>query len=213
MDLTDPQWTLLEPLIPEPPKREDGKGRPRRKSRDVLNGILWVLRTGAASWKDMPSRYPPYQTCHRRFQEWVWDGHMERVLMAVAEDLRERGGLDLGEAFIDGSFARAKKGGLASVLQRSGKGPRSWPLQTAMVFLSPFAWKVLRRMRRSSLTSSSTPASSTKTPKGIRQQAEQSLTTKLLSSSNTTSTSYPPPKVPRPPTGTGAARWARFERR
>ncbi|WP_448518267.1 transposase, partial [Rhodoflexus sp.] len=33
-------------------------------------GILWVLRTGAA-WKDLPDRYPPYQTCHRRYQQWV----------------------------------------------------------------------------------------------------------------------------------------------
>ena len=47
MDLTDEQWEILEPLIPDPPRREDGKGRPWRDPRDVLNGILWVLRTGA----------------------------------------------------------------------------------------------------------------------------------------------------------------------
>jgi transposase len=67
MDLTDEQWDLLEPLIPQPPRRKDGRGRPWRDPRDVLNGILWILRTGAP-WKDLPERYPPYQTCHRRFQ-------------------------------------------------------------------------------------------------------------------------------------------------
>jgi transposase len=66
MDLTNEQWEVLEPLIPVPVRRADGRGRPWRNSRDVLNGILWVLRTGAP-WRDLPERYPPYQTCHRRF--------------------------------------------------------------------------------------------------------------------------------------------------
>src|SRR5215204_1199464 len=73
MDLTDEQWEVLEPLIPDPPQREDSRGRPWRDPRDVLNGILWILRTGAP-WKDLPERYPPYQTCHRRFQRWIEEG-------------------------------------------------------------------------------------------------------------------------------------------
>ncbi len=63
MDLTNEQWEVLEPPIPDPLRRPDGRGRPWRDSRDVLNGILWVLRTGAP-WCDLPERYPPYQTCH-----------------------------------------------------------------------------------------------------------------------------------------------------
>jgi transposase len=59
VDLTDEQWEVLAPLIPEPPRRTDGRGRPWRDPRDVLNGILWVLRTGAP-WHDLPERYPPY---------------------------------------------------------------------------------------------------------------------------------------------------------
>ena len=69
MDMTDEQWQILSPLIPKKRPREDGKGRPRVGSREVLNGILWVLRTGAA-WQDLPERYPSPATCHRRFQEW-----------------------------------------------------------------------------------------------------------------------------------------------
>src|SRR5580693_6051473 len=101
--LTEEQWAILEPLLPKPVVREDGRGRPWRDPRDVLDGILWVLRTGA-QWNEMPSKFPPYQTCHRRFQQWVRDDTLETVLRRLAADLRERGGLDPSEAFIDGSF-------------------------------------------------------------------------------------------------------------
>jgi hypothetical protein len=82
-DLTDTQWKILEDLIPEPTPREDGRGRPWKDRRAVLNGILWVLRTGAP-WADVPERYPSYQTCHRRFQQWVHSGVMKGVLEALA---------------------------------------------------------------------------------------------------------------------------------
>jgi transposase len=146
MDLTEQQWQIVEPLLPKPRVREDGRGRPWRDPRDVLNGILWVLRTGA-SWQDVPDRYPPYQTCHRRFQQWVRDGTLERLLHALAQDLKERGGLDLTECFIDGTFAPAKKGGLPWARPSGAKGPRSWQWQTALVFLSPYAQPVLHRMK------------------------------------------------------------------
>ena len=110
MDLTtEEQWEILEPLIPSPPRREDGRGRPWRDPRDVLNGILWILRTGAP-WKDLPERYPPYQTCHRRFQKWIEEGVLGTVLEALGEDLEERGEIDLSECYIDGTFVAAKKG-------------------------------------------------------------------------------------------------------
>ena len=64
MDLTDAQWAFLEPLF-RPTRREDGRGRPWQDTRAVLNGVFWILRTGAP-WHDLPARYPPYQTCHRR---------------------------------------------------------------------------------------------------------------------------------------------------
>ena len=69
MDLTEKQWLAVEPYFPEVERSGAGTkgGRPWRPTRDVLNGVLWVLRTGAP-WADLPRRYPPYQTCHRRFQ-------------------------------------------------------------------------------------------------------------------------------------------------
>jgi transposase len=67
-------------------------------------------RCAGAQWADLPKRYPPYQTCPRRFQRWGREGTLERVLEAFARDLEERGGLDLSECFIDGTFVVAKKG-------------------------------------------------------------------------------------------------------
>ncbi len=59
-NLNDVQWTILNPLIPEPERRKDGRGRPWKNRRAVLNGILWVLRTGAP-WADIPESYPPFR--------------------------------------------------------------------------------------------------------------------------------------------------------
>ena len=109
MDLTNEHWVVLEPMIPEPPRRSDRRGRPCRDAREVLNGVLWVLRTGAP-WRDLPDHYPPYQTCHRRFQRWVHDGTLQRVLAVLAEYLHKQGTLGLSECFIDGTFVAAKKG-------------------------------------------------------------------------------------------------------
>jgi transposase len=92
-DLTNAQWEVIRHLIPEPEVVRTGLrgGRPWRDPRDVMNGILWVLRTGAP-WADLPRRYPPPQTCHRRFQKWTREGVLEAVLHALAEDLRDRAG-------------------------------------------------------------------------------------------------------------------------
>src|SRR6516164_7277177 len=162
MDLTDAQWAVLDPLF-RPRRRSDGRGRPWRDTRAVLNGVLWILRTGAP-WHDLPSRYPPYQTCHRRFQQWQRSGLLLRLLQKLAEDLRDRGKLDLSESFIDASFSGAKKGALVSALLAAAKAAKSWQSQTAMVFLSPCTWPALRLMKQNSLNLRSSNASSGKPP-------------------------------------------------
>src|SRR6202047_3701259 len=148
MDLTAAQWEKLKPLL-APKRRSDGRGGPWDDRPDVLNGVLWVLRTGAP-WRDLPDRYPPNQTCHRRFQRCQRDGTLTRLLHAVAEDLRARGKLDLSETFIDASFSSAKKGALLSARLAEEKAVKSWRSQTAMVFLSPAASPALRLMKANS---------------------------------------------------------------
>jgi transposase len=146
MELKDDQWKIIEPMFPRKKPRKDGKGRPPTDFRLALEGILWILRSGAR-WKDLPREFPPYQTCHRWFQEWQSQGVMKKILRRLAEDLRDRGKLDLTETFIDGSFASAKKGVKKSVKPSGARGPRSWQLRTAQVFLSPYALRALRRMK------------------------------------------------------------------
>jgi transposase len=156
MELTDVQWELLKPLV-EPRTPAKRRGRPWRDTREVLEGVLWILRTGA-QWAELPrDKFPPYQTCHRRFQQWVREGTLVKALRVLAEDLLARGQLDLAETFIDATFAGAKKGAVLLVQHAAAKGPRSWQLRSAMVFLSPWGLEALRHMK---LGSSKLPSSS-----------------------------------------------------
>jgi transposase len=86
MELTDKQWIKIEPVILQSMRKKDSRGRKPRDPREVLNGILWVLRT-SAPWKDLPDRYPLYQTCHRRFQQWVKAGVFRRIVEGVGRRL------------------------------------------------------------------------------------------------------------------------------
>ncbi len=134
MDLTEKQWGLIQPLLPKPKPSKTGAGRPRVDDRDILNGILWILRTGAP-WADLPGRYPPYQTCHRRFQEWSKDGTFERIRHTLLVGLTAAGKVKPDEAPIDATFRAAKKGGRASVPPSAARAARSWQWSTAAAFL------------------------------------------------------------------------------
>ena len=122
-ELTDQQWDMIRRLLPELPRRQDGRGRPWQENRPVPNGILRILRTGAP-WAELPARYPSYQTCHRRFQRWVRTGVLRTVLEILAQALYDEGHLNLQEAFIDGSFAPAKRGGTCVGKTKRGKGSK-----------------------------------------------------------------------------------------
>jgi transposase len=146
MDLTNEQWQRIAEYIPKPKAEPGMSGRPPQDSRAVLNGILWILRTGA-QWADMPDRYPPKSTCHRHFQRWTESGVFAKILTALAQDLKERGGIDLSEGFIDGTFAPAKKGAMVWAKPKRAKAPKLWASQTLLVFLSPLTRPVLGRMK------------------------------------------------------------------
>ena len=79
-DLTDFEWRVIEPLLPNKPR-----GVPPVDDRRVLNGIFWVLRSGAP-WRDLPERYGPRTTCYNRFARWrkagVWDRMMDAITVA-----------------------------------------------------------------------------------------------------------------------------------
>lgn len=80
-ELTDKAWEAISPLLPA-----NGKGRRWRDHRQVINGILGELRTGAP-WRDVPDRYGPRKTCHERFRTWTMDGTWATILdEAVVKD-------------------------------------------------------------------------------------------------------------------------------
>ena len=157
--MSDAEWAIMEPLL-RFPQRADGRGRPPADTRAVLNGVLWILRTGA-QWRELPEKYPPYQTVHGRFQQWVRSSQLEKALRALAEKLHEDGKLDLDEGFIDGSFASAKKGASQWEKPSGAKGPRSWPSRRETAFLWLSRSTRPRRTNRSSSTKRSRGASST----------------------------------------------------
>jgi transposase len=78
-DLTDAQWSSVEALFIAFRARKDPRGRPTRNTRMVLNGVLWVLASGSA-WAALPTRYPDYRTCHRRFKVWFDSGVLQRAM-------------------------------------------------------------------------------------------------------------------------------------
>jgi transposase len=114
--LTDEQWGLVAPHLPGHPASPKG-GRPRADDRECLEGILWVLRSGAR-WRDIPVDLPSGSTCWRRLQEWAGDGVLEEVQAVLIEQLDDLGRVDFRELLADATFVRAKKGARTSAKPR-----------------------------------------------------------------------------------------------
>src|SRR5947199_8722257 len=100
--LTDEHWDLIAPKLPRPRRSPQG-GRPRADDRECLEGILWLLRTGAR-WQDIPIDLPSGSTCWRRLQEWSGEGILEEIHSRLIEDLGELGKLHLKELVMDATF-------------------------------------------------------------------------------------------------------------
>ncbi len=135
-ELTDEQWQRRSPLLPPQRPRT---GRPNHDHRTVLNGILWVLRTGAP-WGDLPDRDGPVGPVSSRFSRWRTAGVWQRVLETLQAQADATGQMDWDLPFVDSSIVRAhqhaagarrdgEKGG--SRLRRSGvRGAGSQPRST-----------------------------------------------------------------------------------
>jgi transposase len=117
--LTDEQWRRVAPHLPAQPPSPKG-GRPRADDRECLEGLLWLLRTGAR-WRDIPVDLPSGSTCWRRLRDWAGDGVLEGLQAALVEQLDELGRLDLRELLADATFIRAKKGARTSAKLRSAR--------------------------------------------------------------------------------------------
>lgn len=105
-ELTDEEFELLQPLLP--PEHSGEPGCPYRSHRQVLNGILWILRTGAP-WRDLPSRYGPWTTVADRFRRWRQQGLWQQILDALEAHARKLDRIDFSFGALDGSSVRAHK--------------------------------------------------------------------------------------------------------
>jgi transposase len=117
--LTDDQWERIAPHLPAHPPSPKG-GRPRASDRECLEGLLWLLRTGAR-WRDIPIDLPSGSTCWRRLQDWAGDEVLQRIQGVLVEELADLGKLDLEELLADATFIRAKKGARRSAKLRSAR--------------------------------------------------------------------------------------------
>ena len=138
VQLSDAQWAKIGPLLPKF-KRSVKGGRKPVDNRRVLEGILWVLRSGAR-WKDLPSECPSPTTCWRRLRDWEDQDVWLTIWRKFLGELDEKGQLDWAETFADGSFAPAKKGAPASGRPNVERVRSGWWWSTAKVFLSETTW-------------------------------------------------------------------------
>ncbi|WP_411093664.1 IS5 family transposase [Streptomyces sp. 049-1] len=87
-ELTDAEWELLAPLIPRA-----ATGRSRVSDRQVINGMVYKIRTGI-SWRDLPERYGPWKTVYTRFRRYALDGVFARALQQVQAEADAAGDID-----------------------------------------------------------------------------------------------------------------------
>lgn len=107
--IPDDVWTELQPLLP-PAKPPGTPGRPVVPFRQVLNGILYVLRTGC-QWKALPREYGSGSTCHRRFQQWVQAGVFERLWAKLLTRYDDLHGIRWQWQALDSVIVKAPLGG------------------------------------------------------------------------------------------------------
>jgi transposase len=109
--LTNAQWGRLRPLLPSASKKG---GRPGKPDRPMVEGMLWILRTGAP-WRDLPSAYGPWQSVYTRFSRWSASGVLAGLFEALARE-RDREGY-----LIDATIVRAHQDASGAVKEGAPK--------------------------------------------------------------------------------------------
>jgi len=123
-ELTDEQWQAVEPILP---KRTATTGRKPKDPRQMLNGIVWVLRSGAP-WRDVPERYGRWKTVYDYYRNWRDNGTFHRILSALQIRLDREGRIDWDLWCIDGSSVRAARaagGASKKVSPNTRKSPKT----------------------------------------------------------------------------------------
>jgi len=106
-ELTEQEWESVKEMLPP---ENTGKGRPSKPNRNMLNGIIWVAKSGAA-WRDMPERYGPWQTVYERFTVWSKAKVFEKIFekLNIDADLQDLS-IDSTSCKVHQHAAGAKRG-------------------------------------------------------------------------------------------------------
>lgn len=102
--LTDEQWELIADHFPPPATL----GRPQADRRNIFDGILWIVRTGAP-WRDLPEEFGPWQTVYHHFNDWSSNGLLHEILSTLMDTMSEDGAFDHELWSIDGTIVRAAR--------------------------------------------------------------------------------------------------------
>ena len=153
LELTDKQWKQLEPLLPEPPPSKKG-GQIPASNRACLEGILWILRSGAR-YKDVPKHFPSGSTCWRRLKWWYEQGTLLDAWQTILGLLDKKGRLNGEECIADATFAsalywlpcKAREAVKPSAKPKKEKVRKEWLSVTAMAFRWRLCWRRHRLTR------------------------------------------------------------------
>lgn len=121
--LTDEQWALVESLVPKSKART---GRPPSDRRVMLDGIFWILATGAP-WRDLPERFGPWQTVYDHFRNWRKGGVFAKIVEALQVKLDAKGYIDWELWCVDGASVRATRAAAGADKKVSSGTPTNPP--------------------------------------------------------------------------------------
>ena len=113
-ELTDSEWNRVVELLP--PENTGKQGHPRKDNRTILNGMIWIARSGTP-WRDLPKRYGPWETVYSRFRKWIEDGIFDNIIRVLSMDV------DLSELSLDASIVQAHQ---HSAGAKKGGSNRNW---------------------------------------------------------------------------------------
>lgn len=120
-ELTDGAWQRIEPLLPK-----QTRGGRWNDHRVTLNGIFWILNSGA-QWRDMPERYGKWQSVYDRYRRWTREGLFDRILHRLHLELDDDGRIDWSVFDVDGSNIRADRSAAGAGKKGAKPSPATTP--------------------------------------------------------------------------------------
>ncbi len=115
-ELSDGQFKLIEDLLP----KNRGAGRRWNDHHRTLNGMFWVMYSGA-QWREVPERYGNWKSIYDRFVRWRRDGTIDRILKRLHLKLDEDGRIDSQLWLVDGSIVRASRSAAGAVGEKKSR--------------------------------------------------------------------------------------------